>query len=53
MNRIEEDFVEDMVSDGSSLKRILATTMGTRWSGSKEEVEKIYRKLMKRIKKGN
>ena len=49
-NRTVEDFVEDMVSNGKTEEQILAVTMTTRWSNSKGEVVKIYRKLMKRLK---
>jgi len=43
--RTVEEFVEDMVSDGKSLKQILTIALSTRWKSYKEEIEKVYNKL--------
>jgi hypothetical protein len=51
-NRTIQEFVEDMVSNGKSLKQILIVAAQTRWVNSfnlwrksKEEIEKEYRRL--------
>lgn len=43
--RTIQEFVEDMVSDGKSLKQILVVTFNSRWRNFRKEVEKEYNKL--------
>lgn len=40
--RTLRDFVEDMISDGKSLKDTLAVAHSTRWKDKKEEIKKLY-----------
>ena len=47
MNEIRtiEDFVEDMISDGKSLKQILVVAESTRWKNFKKEIKETYQKI--------
>ena len=44
--RTIQEFVEDMVSDGSDLKQILTVAANSQWKNFKSEIEKEYRRLM-------
>jgi hypothetical protein len=43
--RTWEDFVEDLASEGKSLKHILAVAQATRWKDCKAEIIKHYKQL--------
>jgi len=49
--RTWEDFVEDMVSNGRSIKHIKAVCLGTRWWGDVEQIVERAKELRGIFKK--
>jgi len=51
--RTLEEFIEDKISDGRSLKYILAVAHSSRWRDKKKEIEEFFNNFQKNLKKIN
>ena len=48
--RTIRDFVEDLLSDGRSIKEIITVAQNTRWKGHIDEIKEILKVFSKKLK---